>query len=81
MIRPPAAAAPHVNEPTCHGCKNTLYSAPGGQSPHKPFPHSRCTALSRDIPMVVDKHEKWLASEVPSECPMRSASRRDGGRA
>lgn len=54
---------------TCHGCKHCWYSAPGGQLPLKPYPHSRCIALHVDVPMVLGEREKWLASDVPKECP------------
>ena len=53
---------------TCHGCRHCLYSAPGGQAWNR-NPHSRCKALARDIPMVLGPQEKWLASEVPRDCP------------
>lgn len=53
---------------TCHGCRQCLYSAPGGQAWNR-TPHSRCKALARDIPMVLGPHEKWLGSEVPTDCP------------
>lgn len=54
---------------TCHGCKHTLYSAPGGQH-RNPAPHSRCSSLSRDIPMVLGPHQKWIGSELPVDCPI-----------
>ncbi|MBK8072902.1 MAG: hypothetical protein IPK34_13205 [Ramlibacter sp.] len=41
-------------------------------------PHSRCLALSCDVPMVLGEHEKWLASEVPGECPERGKEERRG---
>jgi hypothetical protein len=61
-----------TGQPTCHGCKHCWYSAPGGQLPLKPYPHSRCTALAVDVPMVLGPHEKWLGSEIPDNCPMRA---------
>lgn len=62
-------AAPKL---TCHGCKHCWYSAPGGQLPRKPYPHSRCLALNADIPMVLGPGQKWLGSEVPTACPVHA---------
>jgi hypothetical protein len=61
--------------PTCHGCRGCWYSAPGGQQtyPGAPAilsqPHSRCTVLNAYVPMVLGEHGKWVASEVPADCP------------
>lgn len=52
----------------CDGCDRNWYSAPGGQAT-KPYPHSRCLALQRDIPMVLDAKGYWLYSEKPADCP------------
>jgi len=54
---------------TCHGCRHNWYSAPGGQAPLKPYPHSRCIALHVDVPMILGERDKWLGSEVPAGCP------------
>lgn len=55
---------------TCHGCKHCHYSAPDGQHWNR-APHSRCTALSADVPMVLGPapEKKWIGSEVPRGCP------------
>lgn len=60
---------------TCHGCPRVLYSAPGGQAWDRK-PHSRCSALKVNVPMILGEHEKWLGSEVPPECPQRSSQGR-----
>jgi hypothetical protein len=52
----------------CDGCPENWYSAPGGQQ-LKPYPHSRCLALARDIPMVLDVKGSWMYSEKPTDCP------------
>ena len=54
----------------CDGCKHNWYSASGGQA-LKPEPHSRCTALQQDIPMVLDARGSWLHSLKPENCPER----------
>jgi hypothetical protein len=58
---------------TCHGCKHCWYSAPFGQPPLKPEPHSRCVALAIDVPMIVDRHGGWLSSVLPPDCPVHCA--------
>lgn len=67
-LQPNAATLPRLLL-TCHGCKHCWYSAPGGQPPLKPYPHSRCTALAADVPMILGEQDKWLGSEVPAGCP------------
>lgn len=58
-----------ANQLTCHGCKHCWYSAPGGQLPHKPEPHSRCIGVKADIPMTLGEHQKWRGSVLPANCP------------
>lgn len=60
---------------TCHGCSEVVYTAPGGQLPLKPYPHVRCGALSRDIPMILGEHQKYLGNEVPDDCPLLERAR------
>jgi hypothetical protein len=50
----------------CDGCKNNIYSAPGG-CVGKPYPHSLCKVLG-DIEMIVDKGS-WAGSLPPQDCP------------
>lgn len=54
---------------TCHGCKHCHYSAPGGQAWNR-TPHSRCSELRVDVPMILGEHGKWLGSKVPAPCPV-----------
>lgn len=58
----------------CDGCGSNLYSAPNGQPPRKPEPHSRCSTLQADIPMVLDARGGWIASQKPEHCPQRLAA-------
>ncbi|MGE3342270.1 MAG: hypothetical protein AB7L71_02450 [Vicinamibacterales bacterium] len=53
---------------TCHGCKHVHYTAPWGQAWDR-TPHSRCSELRRNIPMVMGPHDKWLGSQIPADCP------------
>ncbi len=53
----------------CDGCAHNIYSAPHGQPPLKPAPHSRCKFFDADIPMIVDGRGTWLRSEIPAGCP------------
>ncbi len=62
--------------PICSGCKHCHYTARyglKGDYPGRPEilakPHSRCTELGVYVAMVMGEHDKWLASEVPRECP------------
>lgn len=57
-----------VGGPTCHGCRSNLYTATWGQERDR-RPHSRCSALKQNIPMILGPHDKWLGSEVPDDCP------------
>lgn len=55
---------------SCNGCTHNWYSARHGQARNM-TPHSRCSSLHRDIPMVVTREDKWVASEIPQDCPQR----------
>lgn len=57
-----------VGGPTCHGCRSNLYTATWGQEWDR-RPHSRCSALNQNIPMILGPHDKWLESEAPGDCP------------
>lgn len=59
----------------CDGCNHNVYSAPSGQPPLKPYPHSRCKHLDMDVPMIVGEQDKWIRSLIPAGCPMHEASR------
>ncbi len=76
------AAAPELPHriggrvPTCHGCKHCHYTAMWGLKgdyPGRPEilaqPHSRCTELGIYVKMIMGPGDKWLASDVPRECP------------
>lgn len=65
---------------TCHGCSDCHYTAPGGQAWNR-SPHSRCSRLGVDVPMVLGDHQKWLGSEVPDSCPVYSKEQADVRRA
>ena len=62
--------------PRCDGCNRNWYSAPGGQR-GRPQPHSWCLDFGL-VPMRMGPHEKWLASEIPLECPIHGKGRLRG---
>jgi len=47
-------------------CPYNIYSAPAGQA-WNPKPHSRCTWLNVDVPMIVE-NGSWIGSEIPDGC-------------
>ena len=70
-----AAAVDAAPAAKCDGCKHIVYSAPGGQLPLKPFPHSRCGKLDVDVPMIIGEQGKWLSSLIPPGCPFHEPAR------
>lgn len=69
----------HKNQIRCDGCTGNVYSAPGGQA-LKRWPHSRCSWLDRDIPMILGDHGRWIASDVPLDCPRHPSASKEAAR-